>query len=72
MFDEFFKVCKEDFKNFRVIKDIFNRENEDPLKNGFQYPAVLYENGEFLMNVRTATNNPDNEHDSNYMLFCKA
>ena len=65
-------VETEDFKNFRVIKDIFNRENEDPLKNGFQYPAVLYENGEFLMNVRTATNNPDNEHDSNYMLFCKA
>lgn len=64
-------VETEDFESFKVIKDIFNKEDEDPLKNGFQYPAVLYENGEIYLNVRTAMNEPNNEHDSNYMLFYK-
>lgn len=61
----------KDLESFTFVKDIFNMENEHPKKNGFQYPAFLYENGEILLSVRSAFNEPNSEHDSNYMLFCK-
>lgn len=65
-------VETEDLENFTLVKDIINRDTESTEKVGFQYPAVLYENGEILLNIRSAFNNADTEHDSNYMLFGKA
>jgi len=60
-----------DLENFTLVKDIFNFEHIHPKEVGFQYPAVLYENGEIRLMVRSAFNKADNSHNSNYMLFCK-
>lgn len=64
-----FESC--DLENFTLVKDIFNFEHIHPEKIGFQYPAFIYENGQILLSVRSAFNEPDNAHNSNYMLFCR-
>lgn len=61
----------EDLESFTFVKDIFNREDEHPGKNGFQYPNFILEGDEILLMVRAAFNEPDNAHNSNHMLFCK-
>lgn len=61
----------DDLEHFVFVKDIFNFEHIHPEKIGFQYPNFLYENGRISLSVRSAFNNPDNAHNSNYMLFCK-
>ena len=62
----------EDLENYTFVKDIFNYEHIHPEKIGFQYPTFLCENQEILLAVRAAFNEPDNAHNSNYILFCKA
>lgn len=59
----------DDMEHFKLIKDIVNREEEDPAEIGFQYPAFLYENGEILLVVRSAFNGAENSHNANYSLF---
>jgi len=60
-----------DLENFIFVKDIFNFEHIHPEKVGFQYPNFLLENGKVSLMVRSAFNEPDNAHNSNYMLFCR-
>lgn len=60
-----------DLENFTFVKDIYNDENEHPGTVGFQYPAFLCEDGQISLVVRSAFNQPHNEHDSNYSLFCR-
>lgn len=60
-----------DLESFTFVKDIFNFEHIHPGKIGFQYPACLYENGKMSLMIRSAFNEPDTSHNSNYMLFCR-
>ena len=60
-----------DLENFTFVKDIFNFEHIHPEKVGFQYPNFLYDGSKLSLMVRSAFNEPDNAHNSNYMLFCK-
>ena len=60
-----------DLENFTFVKDIYNFENEHPDTVGFQYPAFLCEGEEILLVVRSAFNQPHNEHDANYSLFTR-
>ncbi|MBO5007845.1 MAG: exo-alpha-sialidase [Clostridia bacterium] len=59
----------KDLESFTLALDIINREDQNPDCVGFQYPAVLYENGEIYLVIRSAFNNPNSAHNSNYMLF---
>lgn len=60
-----------DLENFKLIKNIFDYSHIHPDRIGFQYPDFIYENGELLLMVRSAFNEPDSSHNSNYMLFCR-
>ena len=63
-------LCEtNDLEHFQVVKDIVNAESEDPGKVGFQYPVFLYEEGKLSLVIRSAFNNANSAHDSNYMLF---
>lgn len=63
-------ICKtRDLKNFTVVKDIVNQETEDPKKIGFQYPCFLKEGNRLSIIIRSAFNNANTFHDTNYMLF---
>lgn len=59
-----------DLENFTFVKDIFNFDYMHPEKVGFQYPNFMYEDGKVSLMVRSAFNEPDDAHNSNYMLFC--
>ncbi len=61
----------EDMQNFTLLKDVVNFETVDPWTVGFQYPAVLAEKDNLLMVVRSAFNNANSYHNSNYSLFFK-
>lgn len=60
-----------DLEEFSLVKDIFDYSHIHPDRVGFQYPDYIYENGEILLMVRSAFNEPNTSHNSNYMLFCK-
>lgn len=59
----------KDLEQFKLVRDIFNFEKEDPEIIGFQYPTFLCENKQISLVVRSAFNHADSSHDSNYMLF---
>lgn len=60
-----------DLENYHFVKDIINYENCDAEKNGFQYPSFYKENKTIFLAIRSAFNNADNFHNSNYILFHK-
>jgi hypothetical protein len=63
-------ICKtSDLKNFELVKDIVNYEEEDPKKIGFQYPCCIKEGNKLSIMIRSAFNNANTFHDTNYMLF---
>ena len=61
----------DDLKKFTLIKDIFNYEHIAATDIGFQYPVVVPDRDDFMLVVRSAFNNADNYHNSNYMLFLR-
>ena len=58
-----------DLESFTFIKDIVNRETEHPKRTGFQYPTFINEKDSISLVIRSAFNNSDDFHNSNYMLF---
>ncbi|MBE6636136.1 MAG: exo-alpha-sialidase [Ruminococcaceae bacterium] len=60
-----------DLKNYKFVKDVINFEDKDPKRFGFQYPAFIKEDENLYLSVRSAFNNADSFHNSNYMLFYK-
>lgn len=58
-----------DLKSFTFIRDIINYEADDPETKGFQYPAFIKEGSLISLVIRSAFNNADSYHNSNYMLF---
>ncbi len=60
-----------DLKSFRFLRDIVNMEDEDPRQFGFQYPAFSLDGNTLYVTIRSAFNNADSFHNSNYILFYK-
>ena len=60
-----------DFKDYTFIRDVVSFEDEDPGKHGVQYPAFVKEGKNLYLTIRSAFNNADDFHNSNYMLFTK-
>ncbi len=60
-----------DFKDYTFISDIVSFEDQDPNKHGVQYPAFIKEEDTLYLSIRSAFNNADDFHNSNYMLFAK-
>ena len=60
-----------DLVHFEPVKDIVNRETEDAMKIGFQYPAFFKNDDTLYLAIRSAFNNADSFHNSNYILFHK-
>ena len=61
----------DDLRHFSFIKDIVNFEEQSPRKYGFQYPAFALHENTLYVTIRSAFNNADSFHNSNYMLFYK-
>ena len=61
----------EDLKHFRFLRDVVNFEVQSPRKFGFQYPSFLLEDKTLYTTIRSAFNNADSFHNSNYILFSK-
>ena len=60
-----------DLKEYTHIRDIVNFEDEDPRKFGFQYPAFAVDGETLYVTIRSAFNNANSFHNSNYILFSK-
>ena len=58
-----------DLESFTLVKDIVNRELEHPKRIGFQYPTFINEKDSVSLVIRSAFNNSNDFHNSNYMLF---
>ena len=61
----------DDLKHFSFIRDIVNFEEQSPRKYGFQYPSFALHESTLYVTIRSAFNNADSFHNSNYMLFYK-
>lgn len=61
----------EDLENFKFVKDIINYDHVSPKIAGFQYPVVIKEADGISLMIRSAFNNPNDCHNSNYMLYTK-
>lgn len=61
----------DDLDEWTFVKNIVDCSNADEKKVGFQYPVFLIENDEMLILSRTAYNDADNFHNSNYITFHK-
>lgn len=61
----------KDLLEYTFLKDIVNFEDEDPRKYGFQYPSFVKDGNKLYVTIRSAFNNADNFHNSNYILFYK-
>ena len=59
----------KDLVHWELCRDIINHETCDAAKEGFQYPTVLLEDNHLLTVVRSAFNQANSAHNSNYMLF---
>ena len=62
-------VKSEDLVNWVLVKDIWNYENSPKAKVGFQYVDWFIENDDILLLSRTAMNDADTFHNSNYSKF---
>lgn len=61
----------KDTKNFVWLNDLFNYQDVEPEKIGFQYPAHLLEGDKIRLVIRSAFNNPSSFHNTNYSLYCE-
>jgi len=62
-------VESDDCEHWRVREDIMDMRDEDPNKVGFQYVDIMLEGDTLLYLCRTAMNNADSYHNSNYSIF---
>ena len=61
----------KDLKEYHLVRDIINFEDQNPRKFGFQYPSFVKEENTLYLSIRSAFNNADSFHNSNYILFTK-
>ena len=61
----------KNFRSFEWIRDVVNRENESANCVGFQYPCCIKRGNTLSIAIRSAFNQADTFHNSNYILFYK-
>ena len=61
----------DDLKSYTLVKDIINMESKSPRKFGFQYPAFVKDGDTLYITIRSAFNDANSFHNSNYILFYK-
>lgn len=61
----------DDLRTFRLVKDLIDYTNEDPLMVGVQYCSFVYDGDDILFVCRTAVGGAHSYHDSNYITFHK-
>lgn len=62
-------MVSEDGKEWNVFCDIYDKTDCDRKKIGFQYVDFIIEDGKIIFLCRTAMNNANSYHDSNYITF---
>lgn len=62
-------MASEDMLKWHLVADLIDRSDCDPEKIGFQYVDFEIEGNDIIFLCRTAMNNPNNFHDSNYSTF---
>lgn len=60
----------EDLEHFKHIRDIVDFRFQNPQYFGFQYPCPILEKDGLRLSIRSAFNNANSYHNSNYMLYC--
>lgn len=64
-------MASDDLKSWRTVADLLDARGKDPKKNGFQYVDFEIEGDDIIYLCRTAINEPDSFHNSNYITFHK-
>ncbi len=62
-------LSSADLDNWSVVCDLIDYRECDPEKTGFQYVDFEFAGDDIIYLCRTAMNNPNNYHDSNYSTF---
>jgi len=62
-------MVSDDCYAWRVVKDILDRRDADPMRVGFQYVDFFFEGEDILFLCRTGINEPENYHNTNYQTF---
>ena len=62
-------MASNDLENWYVVSDLLDFSNQNPDKIGFQYVDFEFEGEDIIYLCRTAMNNANNFHDSNYSTF---
>lgn len=61
----------DDLLRFEKLRDLIDYRECDAEKYGFQYPSFLLEGDTLYLSVRSAFNQANSFHNSNYMLFMR-
>lgn len=61
----------QDLLEFQKVEDLIDYRHHDAQLFGFQYPAFLLEENTLLLTIRSAFNQANSFHNSNYILFMK-
>ena len=64
-------ICSEDLINWSLCRHLIDRRHDDPKMVGFQYVDFFIEGDDILYLCRTAVNNANNFHNSNFTTFHK-
>lgn len=62
-------MVSEDFENWRVLRDLYDRRDLDARLVGFQYVDFDFDGDDIIFACRTAQNGAHSFHDSNYSTF---
>ena len=62
-------MASDNMQNWHVVCDLIDYSHEDPNKIGFQYVDFEFEGEDIIYLCRTAMNNANTYHDSNYTTF---
>jgi hypothetical protein len=62
-------VYSQDLENWKLLKILYDFSNEDTTKVGLQYVDFIIEGNDIIYVCRTALNNAENFHNSNYTTF---
>lgn len=62
-------MASRDLKKWETVCDVIDRRDDDPNKVGFQYVDFEIEGDDIIFLCRTAENQAENYHNSNYITF---
>lgn len=62
-------IASDDLQNWYVAKDLLDYSDQDPQKIGFQYVDFEFDGDDIIYLCRTALNNANSFHNTNYATF---